>query len=198
MTPTWFWWERPPPHAPTLLYSGYLPVMMCCVLSHKVAIYNDSFANILYHCFPSLCDCFVECGDPSHLLRGNVSVTSLKRSIIALSCDDGYSLNGSNTSECINGQWIPSIQLAMCIMTKSLSSQILFISYSCYGIIMFCSLKGCVFPSKEFLQHNIHVWGNITTLTFSCKPDGTHISRCMSGEWIPSPDSVTCRKTSMQ
>ena len=51
---------------------------------------------------------FTECNDPTEQLQSHVSVSSLNGSVITYSCDPGYSLHGSTTSQCVAGEWTPS------------------------------------------------------------------------------------------
>ena len=93
-----------------------------CVQPIAMSGMQGSFVNSQISLFLLLS---VECENPSQLLQANVYFTSLNSSMIGLYCDDGYSLDGSETSECFLGQWTPSLQLAMCLITdNTLSSQL--------------------------------------------------------------------------
>ena len=35
--------------------------------------------------------------------------------MLTFSCDPGYSLHGSTTSQCVSGEWIPSPETVMCV-----------------------------------------------------------------------------------
>ena len=55
-----------------------------------------------------------ECGDPSEQLKSHVSISSLNGSVITFSCDPGYSLHGSTTSQCVAGEWTPTPESVTC------------------------------------------------------------------------------------
>ena len=55
------------------------------------------------------------CGDPSENLPRNASISSRNGSVVTYSCDPGYSLHGSTTSQCLSGEWTPSPETVMCI-----------------------------------------------------------------------------------
>ena len=68
--------------------------------------------------------CTVECGHPSELLQSGVSVHgTTNNSVITFSCEPGYSLHGSTTSQCVSGEWTPSPQTVMCIANTSPPSE---------------------------------------------------------------------------
>ena len=65
--------------------------------------------------------------------------------------------------------------------------------------VKFCLLslfKECSYPNG-LLQSNVTLLGNKSFLIFACDFGfglyGSTTSQCVSGEWIPNPDSVTCR-----
>ena len=68
-----------------------------------------------------------ECGDPSEKLARYVSITSLNKSFITLSCDEGYSFHGSKESQCVQGEWSPSPELVMCLKTETTTSELTFL-----------------------------------------------------------------------
>ena len=55
------------------------------------------------------------CGDPSENLPVNASISSLNGSVVTFSCDPGYSLHGSTTSQCVSGEWTPSPETVICV-----------------------------------------------------------------------------------
>jgi hypothetical protein len=117
-----------------------------------------------------------ECGNPTEYLQANVSIRSLNSSVVTVSCNTGYVLYGSKTSECVHGEWFPSLQTILCFPSATVTE--------------------CSFPNGV-LESNVTILGNKSFLIFSCDLGfglyGSTISHCVSGEWIPSPDSVTCR-----
>ena len=56
------------------------------------------------------------CGDPHENLPIHTSISSLNGSIVTFSCDPGYSLHGSTTSQCVSGEWTPSPETVMCVV----------------------------------------------------------------------------------
>ena len=54
------------------------------------------------------------CGDP-HNLPSHASISSVNGSVVTFSCDPGYSLHRSTTSQCVSGEWTPSPETVMCI-----------------------------------------------------------------------------------
>ena len=55
------------------------------------------------------------CGDPSKSLPRHAYISSLNGSMVTFSCDPGYSLHGSTTSQCVSGEWTPSPETVMCV-----------------------------------------------------------------------------------
>ena len=55
------------------------------------------------------------CGDPRENLPSHTSISSLNGSVVTFSCDPGYNLHGSTTSQCVSGEWTPSAETVMCI-----------------------------------------------------------------------------------
>ena len=73
------------------------------------------------------------CGDPSENLPRNASISSRNGSVVTYSCDPGYNLHGSSTSQCVSGEWTPSPETVMCIaMNTPISSE------DKDGIILIC------------------------------------------------------------
>ena len=59
------------------------------------------------------------CGDPSKSLPRHAYISSLNGSVVTFSCDTGYSLHGSTTSQCVSGEWTPSPETVMCVANQS-------------------------------------------------------------------------------
>ena len=55
------------------------------------------------------------CGDPHENLPSHTSISSVNGSVVTFSCDPGYSLHGSTTSQCVSGEWTPSPETVMCV-----------------------------------------------------------------------------------
>ena len=50
--------------------------------------------------------CFIDCGRPPLLSNGIVNYTTTKlNSVAAMSCEDGYTLNGSQVLTCLHTGW---------------------------------------------------------------------------------------------
>ena len=62
---------------------------------------------------------FSECGDPNEYLQKNVSISGLNSTVVTLSCDTGHTLHGSQTSHCVNGEWVPSLHTILCLPGES-------------------------------------------------------------------------------
>ena len=61
------------------------------------------------------------CGAPTQL-QTNVLVTNSSDVIITFSCEPGYTLHGSTTSQCVAGEWTPSPDTVMCIADQNVTS----------------------------------------------------------------------------
>ena len=70
--------------------------------------------------------------------------------MIELSCDPGYSLHGSTTSQCVSGEWTPSPDTVMCIADQAVITSTPSMSYKNVQILVFLILK-------SLLQFQTHV-----------------------------------------
>jgi hypothetical protein len=71
---------------------------------------------------------FSECGNPTEYLQANVSIRSLNSSVVTVSCNTGYVLYGSKTSECVHGEWFPSLQTILCFPSATVTGKVIVIA----------------------------------------------------------------------
>ena len=67
---------------------------------------------------------FSECGNPTEYLQANVSISSLNSSVVTVSCATGYVLYGSKTSDCVHGEWSPSLQTILCLPSATATGKV--------------------------------------------------------------------------